>query len=47
MDIIEYFPPKASYFLVVLQKIVEATLWVWMGLRKEHEKGGKGAGHNF
>ena len=33
IDIIQYFPPKTSYFLVV-QKIVEATLWARMGLRK-------------
>ena len=26
--------PKPSYFWLSLQKIVEATLWAWMGLRK-------------
>ena len=36
-----------ALFWLSLQKIVEARLWVHMGVRKEHETGGKGAGHNF
>ena len=43
------FPPPQgqAIFWLSLQKIIEATLWVRMGLRKEHETGGKGAEHNF
>ena len=48
---IEYykvFPSQGpAIFWLSLQKIVEAILWAWMGLRKEHETGGKGLGHNF
>ena len=46
--IIQHSPPQGqAIFWLSLQKIIEATLWVRMGLRKEHEIGGKGAGHNF
>ena len=35
LDIIQYFPPQGpAIFWLSLQKIVEATLWAWMGLRK-------------
>ena len=33
-------------FWLSLQKIIEARFWAWTGSGKEHETGGKGAGHN-
>ena len=48
---IEYYTvflsKRPAIFWLSFQKIVEAALWAQMGLRKEHETGGKGTGHNF
>ena len=38
---------RPAIFWLSLQKIVEVTLWVWVGFRKDHETGGKGAEHNL
>ena len=42
------FPSQEpAIFWLSLKKIVEVILWVWTGLRKEYETGGKGTGHNL
>ena len=47
LDIIEYFPPKASYFLVVSPEDCTGNCGSGWGSGKEHETGGKGAEHNL
>ena len=45
---IEYFPPKASYFLVVSPEDCRGNLvGLEGGSGKEHETGGKEAEHNL
>ena len=49
LDIIQYLPPNGepAVFWLSLQKIVEAALWVWMGLRKSMKQEGRRQGTTF
>ena len=48
LDIIQYFPPKASYFLVVSLEDCRGSLVGLDGAQeKKHETGGKEAEHNL
>ena len=47
LNIIQYFPPKASYFLVVSPDDCRGNLVGLDRAHEEHETGGKGVEHNL